>query len=463
MYKYYSINKIYKKKNKFINKNIIIKGWVKYFRNNLFLDINDGTTVKNIQIVIKKKKFIKIKKKICIGYPLKILGKLIKNKNNKNLFEVIPKNIKLYGKIDKFFINNSILQNKFHNLSKLRENEQIYLRFRTNIFNLIMKIRHNLFFIIHKYFNKKNFIYINTPIINKNNVEGSCEVFKITTLDLFKKQLDCNNDLFKCKANLTVSGQLEIESAMYGLGNVYTFGPVFRAENSNTNKHLSEFWMLEPEIIFFKLKNIIKFVIKFIKYIFKKILKKSKNELLLLENYHKKNNKKKNIINRIKNIINKKFYIISYNKIIKLLNKYKKNIINWGDEIKSIHENILFNKIIKNNIPIIIYNFPIKIKPFYMKLNKNIKTTKSFDIIFPFIGEIIGGSERETNYKKLLKIIKKKKMNIKDIIWYLNLRKLGKIYHSGFGLGFDRLIQYITGMNNIRDVIPFPIYPKYKF
>ncbi|MDH3004276.1 MAG: asparagine--tRNA ligase [Candidatus Shikimatogenerans sp. JK-2022] len=447
MYKYYNIYNIINNINKYINKLIIIKGWVKFFRNNLFLEVNDGSTIKNIQIVIKDKKFNKIKKQISIGIPLKILGKLIIQNQYKKNIELVPHKIKLYGELDNNFFNNSILQNKYHSLSKLRK--QKYLRFRTKIFNIIIKIRHNLFFIIHNYLIKNKFVYIHTPIINKNDAEGAGEVFKIIPLNRNKNLI---NNTF-----LTVSGQLEIESAMYGLGKVYTFGPVFRAENSNTNKHLSEFWMLEIEIIFFKLKDLIKFIIKFIKNLFKKILKKSKKDLIFLDKYHSKYNVEKKIINQLKNIIKKKIIIISYSKIIKLLNNYYNNIIKWGDDIGAIHEKILFNKIFINNLPIIIYNFPKKIKPFYMKLNKNKKTTKSIDVLFPNIGEVIGGSERETNYKKLFNRVKKEKINIKNISWYLNLRKLGKIYHSGFGLGFDRLIQFITGMKNIRDIIPFPI------
>ncbi|WOX79212.1 asparagine--tRNA ligase [Candidatus Shikimatogenerans bostrichidophilus] len=441
-----TIKYIIKNKNKLINKKIIIKGWVKYFRNNLFLDINDGSTIKNIQIVLKKKI-----KNINIGITLKVFGKLILF-NNK--IEIIPLYIKKYGNIDKIFFNNSILQNKFHNLHKLRE--QKYLRFRTKIFSTIMRIRHNLSIFTHNYFNNNNFYYIHTPIITYNDTEGVGNMFKVTTLDiLHNKYYNYKKDFFGNKANLTVSGQLEAESAMLGLCKVYTFGPVFRAENSNTNKHLSEFWMIEPEIMFYNLKKIIKISEIFIKYLIKKILINCKDELLFLENY---NNKK--IIKYLKIIYNNKFIKISYNKIIKKLNKKNKiNKISWGDDINSNNEKILFKKIFKKKIPLIIYNWPKKIKPFYMKINKDNLTTKSFDILFPYIGEIIGGSEREDSYKKLLKSIKEKKINIKKINWYLNIRKLGNIQHSGFGVGFDRLVQLITGMKNIRDVIPYPRYP----
>ncbi|WOX79335.1 asparagine--tRNA ligase [Candidatus Shikimatogenerans bostrichidophilus] len=435
-----TIKYIIKNKNKLINKKIWIKGWVKYFRNNLFLDINDGSTINNIQIVLKKKI-----KNINIGITLKVFGKLILFNNN---IEIIPLYIKKYGNIDKKFFNNSILQNKFHNLHKLRK--QKYLRFRTKIFSTIMRIRHNLSILTHNYFNKKNFYYIHTPIITYNDTEGVGNMFKVTTLDIHNKYY--KKDFFGDKANLTVSGQLEAESAMLGLRKVYTFGPVFRAENSNTNKHLSEFWMIEPEIMFYNLKKIIKLSENFIKYLIKKILKNCKEELLFLENY---NNKK--IIKYLKNIYKNKFIKISYNKIIKILNKINK--ISWGDDINSNNEKILFKKIFKKKIPLIIYNWPKTIKPFYMRINKDNLTTKSFDILFPYIGEIIGGSEREYSYKKLLKSIKEKKINIKKINWYLNIRKLGNIQHSGFGVGFDRLVQLITGMKNIRDVIPYPRYP----
>ncbi|WGH27560.1 MAG: asparagine--tRNA ligase [Candidatus Shikimatogenerans bostrichidophilus] len=445
--KHYSIKYIILNKKKLINKNILIKGWVKFFRNNLFLEINDGSTIKNIQIILNKK-FKKKIKKINIGIPLKVLGKLILLKDNK--IEIIPFYIKIYGKIDKNFFNNSILQNKFHNLFKLRK--QKYLRFRTKIFSSIMRIRHNLSIKIHNFFNKKNFFYVHTPIITNNDTEGIGNLFNVTILKNCKSK-NYKNDFFGCKTNLTVSGQLEAESAMLGLKKVYTFGPVFRAENSNTNKHLSEFWMVEPEIMFYNLNKLINLSIKLIKYLIKSILNKCIEELNFLQNYN--NN---NLIKKLKNIYKKKFIKISYNNIIKLLNKNNYNI-NWGDDISSNYENFLFKNIFKKNIPIIIYNFPKKIKPFYMKVNKDNLTTKSIDILFPNIGEIIGGSEREYSYKKLL--IRLKEMNIKKnkINWYLNLRKLGTIYHSGFGLGFDRFVQFITGMKNIRDVIPFPRCP----
>ncbi|WGH24556.1 MAG: asparagine--tRNA ligase [Candidatus Shikimatogenerans bostrichidophilus] len=454
MKKYY-IKDIYDIYKKLINKKIIIKGWIKYYRNSIFIDINDGTTIKNLQVIIKNKKFLVKEKEINIGIPIKVIGKLVYQKKNINNIEIIPNYIKIYKGYDLNYINNSILQNKYHKLSKLRE--EVYLRFRTNIFSTIMRIRSLLFFEIHNFFNKNKYILINTPIINKNNAEGAGEVFKITSLG------DSNNltskDLFNNEGKLTVSGQLELESAMYGLAKVYTFGPVFRADNSNTFKHLSEFWMLESEIMYYKLKDIINLSIKLIKYLFKKILYKCKNELNYLEEYHNKHNRFKKLKERLTKIINNKFIIISYTKIIKLLKKVDNNIINWGDDIGSNHEKIIFNKIFNMSLPIVIYNFPKCIKPFYMNINTDSDTTKSIDILLPDIGEIIGGSEREISYKKLLKRIKNNNMNVKDLNWYLNLRKLGKISHSGFGLGVDRLIQFITGINNIRDVVPFPIYP----
>ncbi|WGH26549.1 MAG: asparagine--tRNA ligase [Candidatus Shikimatogenerans bostrichidophilus] len=441
--KHYNIKYIIENKKKLINKNLLIKGWVKFFRNNLFLEINDGSTIKNLQIILNKK----FKKKINIGIPLKVLGKLILLKKKK--IEIIPLYIKIYGKIDKNFFNNSILQNKFHNLFKLRK--QKYLRFRTKIFSSIMRIRHNLSIEIHNFFNKRNFFYIHTPIITNNDTEGIGDLFNVTILK--NKNNNYKNDFFGCKTNLTVSGQLEAESAMLGLKKVYTFGPVFRAENSNTNKHLSEFWMVEPEIMFYNLKKLIILSINLIKYLIKRILNKCIEELKFLQIYNKIN-----LIKILKNIYKKKFIKISYNNIIKLLNKYNYNIT-WGDDIGSNYENFLFKKIFKKNIPIIIYNFPKKIKPFYMKINKDNLTTKSIDILFPNIGEIIGGSEREYSYKKLLIRLKEKNIKINKLNWYLNLRKLGTIHHSGFGLGFDRFVQFITGMKNIRDVIPYPRCP----
>ncbi|WGH25565.1 MAG: asparagine--tRNA ligase [Candidatus Shikimatogenerans bostrichidophilus] len=439
----YNIKYILKKKKE---KKYIIKGWVKYFRNNIFLDINDGSTNKNLQVILKKKKFNKIKKKIIIGIPIKIYGKLIKIKDK---YEILPDKIKILGKINKFFFNNSILQNKYHTLSKLRK--QYHLRFRTNIFSAIMRIRHTMSLEIHNFFNKKNYYYIHTPIITNNNVEGGSEVFELKN----------KNKIFKDKVYLTVSGQLEAESAILGLKKVYTFGPVFRSENSNTNKHLSEFWMVEPEIMFYKLKDIMKLSVNIIKYLIKKILNKNKDDLNYLEEYHNKNKNKIgiNLKKKLNYIIKKKFLKISYSKLIKLLIRVKKKIIKWGDDIKKEHEKIIFKKIFTKNLPLIVYNYPKKIKPFYMKINKDNLTVKSIDVLLPNVGEIIGGSERENTYDKLKINIKKKKIKEKKILWYLNLRNIGEINHSGFGLGFDRLVQFITGMKNIRDIIPYPIYP----
>ncbi|WGH24925.1 MAG: asparagine--tRNA ligase [Candidatus Shikimatogenerans bostrichidophilus] len=454
MIKYYKIKDLLKKNDiiNFINKIVGVKGWILFFRNNLFLEINDGTTIDNLQIIVNQK-FNDLKKKFFPNLCLKIIGKVKYQKKNKNNIEIKAKFIKIYNGYNKKFIIKSILQNKYHRLSKIRE--QSYLRFRKKIFLTIFRIRHYLFLEIHNYLKKKDIIYISTPLINNNNAEGAGETFQL-------KSNEQGKDIFNNKAYLTVSGQLELESAMYGLSNVYSFGPVFRADNSNTDKHLCEFWMLEIEILFCKLKNIIKLSIKFIKYLLKKVLINCKKELNnLMIYYNKYRNKNINLLDRLTVIIKNKFIIKTYNQIIILLKKYKNNIINWGDDIGSIHEKILFNNIFKKQIPIIIYNYPKKIKPFYMKENKDKITTKSFDILFPFIGEIIGGSEREDNYQKLYNNIKEKKINLKNIKWYINLRKLGKLYHSGFGLGFERLIQYITGIKNIRDVIPFPIYPGY--
>ncbi|MDH3003786.1 MAG: asparagine--tRNA ligase [Candidatus Shikimatogenerans sp. JK-2022] len=441
---YYTINEIINKKNKLINKKVFIKGWIKYFRNNIFLIINDGSTINNIQVVLSNK--LK-NKKYNIGLNVEILG-ILKFYNND--IEVEPLNLKLCGEMDIEFFNNSILQNKFHNLYNIRK--QYYLRSRTKVFSSIFRIRHNLSFLIHSYLFKKSFFYVNTPIINNYDAEGAGNMFNVT---IFDKKKNSKNNFFSSKTNLTVSGQLELESLMLGLCKVYTFGPVFRAENSNTNKHLAEFWMIEIEIMFYDLNKIIKFSESFIKFLIKKILIYSLNDLLFLSDYYKNN-----LISYLKNILKNKFLKISYNKAVKLLNNYSNNIIKWGNDISSKHEKILFKKIFKNNLPLIIYNYPKVLKPFYMKINNNNLTTKSFDILFPYIGEIIGGSEREFSYEKLLLRIKELKMNEKILYWYLNIRKLGTIIHSGFGLGFDRLVQFITGIKNIRDVIPFPRYPR---
>ncbi|MGX7591110.1 asparagine--tRNA ligase [Candidatus Karelsulcia muelleri] len=431
-----TIRSILKQNTNLINKKILVNGWVKHIRSNKlkkFVIINDGSTIRNFQIIVKNEK-----RKLNRGTFLKVKGKIVLSKGKKQIIELLAKHIRIYGLFKEKYFQKTILQPKKHTFNKLRQ--QAYLRFRTNLFSSIMRVRHNVSYLIHKYFNKRGFYNIQTPIITNYDTEGYSKLFKVTT----------NSDFFGENAFLTVSGQLHGESAALGLGKIYTFGPTFRAENSNTPRHLVEFWMVEPEVAFFNLKHNMYLAEHFIKYILKKIIKLSSEDLLFLDKENK-------IFNNINLILKKEFKRITYSKSIKILSKngYK---IKWGKDLKSEHEKFLVEHYF--NSPIIILDYPIDLKPFYMRINKDKKTVSAMDIIFPYVGEIIGGSQREERYKILLSQIKYFKLKTKDLEWYINTRKFGTVPHSGFGLGFDRLIQFITNMKNIREVIPFPRSPK---
>ncbi len=453
--KYISILEIFKNKNKkkYKNKKIKIRGWIKTKRESklgiTFLEINDGSYLNNIQIIIKKNKIKNYKKKIKKiknGCSIIIKGKIIKNKKNKK-YEINATKFKIIGKIKN--TKKYPISPKYHSLEFLREIS--HLRPRTKIFSSISRIRNTLIFSLHNFFQKKKFLLINTPILTSLDTEGHSKMFEIK----YK-----NKNFFNKKAYLTVSGQLNLESYACSLSKVYNIGPVFRAENSNTKKHLAEFWMLETEIAFSNLKYIINLSKKMLSYVFKKILKKNYEDLIYLINFTSKNIEKK--LNNINNIIKKKYITINYNEIINILKKekyFKKNNIKWGINISTKYEKFLTEKYFKQGI--IIKNFPKKIKPFYMKINKDNKTVSSIDIILPKIGEIIGGSEREYNLNIIDKNIKKKSLNIKKYYWYRELRKFGTVPHSGFGLGIERILMYITNINNIRDTIAFPKYPNY--
>ncbi|MGX7576714.1 asparagine--tRNA ligase [Candidatus Karelsulcia muelleri] len=432
----HTIRSILKQNTNLINQKIVVNGWVKHIRSNKlkkFVIINDGSTIRNLQLIVKNET-----RKLNRGTFLKVKGKIVLSKGNQQIIELLAKNIRIYGLFKEKDFQKTILQPKKHSFNKLRQ--QAYLRFRTNLFSSIMRVRHNVSYLIHKYFNKRGFYNIQTPIITNYDSEGYSQLFKVTT----------NSDFFGENAFLTVSGQLHGESAALGLGKIYTFGPTFRAENSNTPRHLAEFWMVEPEVAFFNLKNNMYLAEHFIKYIMKKIIKLSYEDLLFLD-------KKKKIFNNINLILNKDFKRITYSKSLKILsqNGYQ---ITWGKDLKSEHEKFLVENYF--NSPIIIFDYPIDLKPFYMRINKDKKTVSAMDIIFPYVGEIIGGSQREERYKILLSQIQYFKLKQKDLEWYINTRKFGTVPHSGFGLGFDRLIQFITNMKNIREVIPFPRSPK---
>ncbi len=449
---YYSSKKIQKikKKNQHKKKNINTYGWIKSKRYSkigiLFLDINDGSSIKSTQIIIKNKILIKNKIKktnLNNGCSVIITGK-IKNNLTKNINEIHAKKIQIIGKVknaDKYPISP-----KYHSTKYLRNIS--HLRPRTKLISSISRIRNTLIYYLHTFFQKKNFYWIPTPIITPLDTEGNSKMFQIK---------ENKKKFFNKKAYLTVSGQLNLETYACSLSKVYNLGPVFRAENSNTKKHLAEFWMLEIEIVLTNINKIIKLIKEMLSFCCKKILKNNINDLSFLFEYNKKDH-----ISSLNEIINKKIITIDYTEIIKILKKKEKNFkekIIWGIDISTELEKYLTKKYFKSSI--IIINHPKKIKPFYMKTNKDNKTVSSLDVILKNIGEVIGGSEREYKLNKLNQNIKKKKINKKKYWWYQDLRKYGTIPHGGFGLGIERLLMYITNISNIRDIIPYPRYPNY--
>jgi asparaginyl-tRNA synthetase len=456
-----------------INKNITIGGWVRAFRAKKFIELNDGSSIKNIQCVISDSSIDeKILKKISIGSSLKIKGDLIKSIGKGQNFEIQILSIELLGESDP---DKYPIQPKKHSFEFLRE--QAHLRIRTSTYSSIMRIRSKLAFGIHDFFNKKDFNYINTPIITSNDAEGAGEMFKVTTLSedqIDKKETDYSKDFFGKRTSLTVSGQLEAETYALGLGNVYTFGPTFRAENSNTSRHASEFWMIEPEMAFYDLNDNMDLAESFLKNILQYILDNCSEDLNFLDERQTKEESQKpkiersdlTLIDKIKFTIDNKFVRISYTEAFEILRnsnynkkkKFKYLLNEWGCDFQSEHERFLVEKHFKS--PVIIYDYPTKIKAFYMRLNDDEKTVRAMDVLFPGIGEIIGGSQREERLDVLKKRMNEMDIDEKELWWYLDLRRYGTVPHSGFGLGFERIVMFCTGMQNIRDVIPYPRTPK---
>ena len=456
-----------------IDKNILIGGWVRAFRAKKFIELNDGSTIKNIQCVILDSSIDeKIIKKISIGSSLKIKGNLVKSIGKGQSFEIQILSIEILGESDP---DKYPIQPKKHSFEFLRE--QAHLRIRTSTFSSVMRIRSKLAFGIHQFFNKKDFNYINTPIITSNDAEGAGEMFKVTTLSddqIDTKGTDYSKDFFGKKTSLTVSGQLEAETYALGLGNVYTFGPTFRAENSNTSRHASEFWMIEPEMAFYDLNDNMDLAESFLKNILQFILDNCSEDLafldqrLLKEESQKPKNERSEftLIEKIKFTIDNEFVRLSYSEAFEILRnsnynkkkKFKYLLDEWGCDFQSEHERFLVEKHFKS--PVIIYDYPSKIKAFYMRLNDDGKTVRAMDVLFPGIGEIIGGSQREERLDVLEKRINEMDIDEKELWWYLDLRRYGTVPHSGFGLGFERIVMFCTGMQNIRDVIPYPRTPK---
>ena len=462
-----------------INKNIEINGWVRTKRgskNVSFISINDGSTIKNLQIVAEASKFKEdYLKKINTGACIKVFGEIKKSEGKEQNIEIVANKILLLGKADP---EEYPLQPKKHSLEFLRE--KAHLRFRTNTFSAVFRIRHALTFAIHNYFNSKGYLNIHTPIITGADAEGAGEMFQVTNLDLNKmpknemNKIDFSKDFFGKQTNLTVSGQLEAELGALALGKVYTFGPTFRAENSNTSRHLSEFWMIEPETAFADLDDNMDLAEDFLKYCINYCAKNYKDDIEFLnqrlqneeKNLKKEERSELSLIDRLDFVINNKFERITYTEAINILRNSKPNkkkrfqfLINgFGDDLQSEHERYLVEKKFKK--PVIITDYPKKIKAFYMKSNDDDQTVKAMDILFPMIGEMVGGSQREEDYEKLVSRMEEMDIDKKELWWYLETRKFGTCVHSGFGLGFERLMMFITGMKNIRDVIPFPRTPQ---
>ena len=438
-----------------------VKGWVRTKRGNNnvnFIALNDGSTVTNLQIVVETANFdAELLKAITTGSAIYVKGELVESMGKGQSVEVQAKEIEVYGTADP---ESYPLQKKGHSMEILRE--IAHLRPRTNTFGCILRLRHAMAFAIHKYFNENGFFYLNTPLITASDCEGAGEMFQVTTLNLENMpktkegDIDYSQDFFGRQTSLTVSGQLEGELGAMALGKIYTFGPTFRAENSNTPRHLAEFWMIEPEMAFYEIEDNMDLAEDFIKYLVRYALENNMSDLQFLNDMFDKE-----LISRLKSVIETKFVRLTYTEGIDILLKSGQKFefpVAWGVDLQSEHERYLVEKHFKK--PVILTDYPKDIKAFYMKQNSDGKTVRGMDVLFPKIGEIIGGSQREESMEKLQARIAELNMDTKNLWWYLDTRRFGSAPHSGFGLGFERLLLFVTGMANIRDVIPFPRTPK---
>lgn len=453
-----------------------VKGWVRTFRANRFIALNDGSTIHNIQCVVDFENTDEaVLKRITTGAAVHIKGALTESQGKGQRVEIQVSSIDILGDSDP---ESFPIQPKKHSFEFLRENA--HLRTRTSTFSAVMRLRSALSFAIHKYFNENGFYYMHTPIITGSDAEGAGEMFRVTNLDAKNPPLDeagnvnFKEDFFGKETNLTVSGQLEAETYAMSLGKVYTFGPTFRAENSNTSRHLAEFWMIEPEVAFMDLAGNMDLAEDFMKSVLSYILKHNREDLEFLENRLLEEEKTKpqaersemRLIEKIKFVVDNNFKRVSYTEAIDILKNSKPNkkkkfkylIEEWGADLQSEHERYLVEK--HFNCPVILFDYPANIKAFYMRLNEDGKTVRAMDILFPGIGEMVGGSQREERLDVLKEKMKALDIDEEELWWYLDLRKYGTAVHSGFGLGFERLVMFATGMGNIRDVIPFPRTPQ---
>ncbi len=440
---------------------ITVKGWVRTKRESKhgfsFIELNDGSCFSNLQIVADKNVpgYEKIIKRINTGCSLAASGKLVKSPGGKQAIEMQAAELDILGFADP---SSYPLQKKRHSFEFLRK--IAHLRPRTNTFGAVTRVRNFLSWSIHKFFQDRGFYYLNTPIITCSDCEGAGEMFQVTTLDLAKVpvkngEVDYSEDFFGKKANLTVSGQLEAEAYALALGSVYTFGPTFRAENSNTRRHLAEFWMVEPEMAFCDLSDNIELAEEFLKALCGAVLEECAEDMAFFEKFIDKE-----VVKRLEKISLDKFEVVEYGEAMKLLEPKASDFqypVGWGHDLQAEHERYLTEEVFGK--PVVVINYPREIKPFYMKINSDEKTVAAMDILFPKLGEVIGGSQREDDYDVLRARIRETGLKEEDYWWYLELRKYGTAPHSGFGLGFERFVQFVTGMANIRDVIPFPRTP----
>lgn len=457
--------------------NVVVKGWIRSFRNNQFIALNDGSTNNNIQVVLDQESVTpELLKRLTTGAAISVSGQVIPSMGKGQRVEIKAIELEILGDCDpeKYPLQ---LKNR-PSLEYLRE--IAHLRFRTNTFGAIFRLRHALAFAVHKFFNEKGFVYLHTPIITASDAEGAGEMFHVTSFDLKNPpltesgEINYKEDFFGRATNLTVSGQLEGELGAMAFGDIYTFGPTFRAENSNTARHLAEFWMIEPEMAFYDLEDNMNLAEAFIKYVLGYALENNREDLeflaqRLLEEEKQKPQQERSemgLIEKLEFVLNNEFVRITYTEAIDILKNSKPNktkkfnylIEEWGADLQSEHERYLVEKHFKK--PVILTDYPKAIKAFYMKQNEDGKTVRAMDILFPGIGEIVGGSQREENYDKLVTRMEEMHLPVEEMSWYLDTRRFGSAPHAGFGLGFERLVLFASGMGNIRDVIPFPRTPK---
>ncbi len=456
--KHEDIDKIFKNKEQFLDSIVTLCGWVRTVRNSrgiCFIELNDGTCLKGIQLVVDEKNCpdYEIAVRQNVGAALKVSGVVVNSYKNKEIPEINITSVEVLGVSSQEYP----LQKKRHTLEFLRT--IAHLRARTNTFNAVFRVRSVLSIAIHRFFQERGFVYVHTPILTGSDCEGAGEMFRVTTLDPSKPVLQSESsrdyyadDFFGKKAGLTVSGQLEGETMAMALGKIYTFGPTFRAENSNTARHAAEFWQIEPEIAFSELPDLIELATDMIKYIISDVLKNCPEEMKFFEQHYEKG-----LLEKLKLIVDQDFAVLEYTDAIKLLKESKVEFeypVEWGADLQTEHERYITEKVF--NKPVFVINYPIELKSFYMKQNPDGKTVAATDLLLPGVGEIIGGSQREDDFDKLERRMKDLKMTIQDYWWYLDLRKYGSAPHSGFGLGLERILLYITGIGNIRDVALYP-------